>query len=123
MGRIEGEAGESSAAGAAQAEGNEKEEARPYVPNWSRVTAESNLGTADEKLEWLLNCLPPNVLEGYNTFGAGSVIGLGVQSAMLVAISAVQAHRMISKQVRHIKDWRRMSKSEEETTEAEKTAQ
>lgn len=42
--------------------------------------------TADEKIEWLLNCLPPTVLEGYNMLGAGSVIGLGVQSALLESV-------------------------------------
>lgn len=41
---------------------------------------------ADEKLEWLLNCLPPTVLEGYNMLRAGSVIGLGFQSALLVSV-------------------------------------
>lgn len=78
LGRIEGETGESSATGAAQAGSEGDGGALPYMPNWPRVTAESNLSTADEKMEWLLNCLPPPVLEGYNMLGAGSVVGLGV---------------------------------------------
>lgn len=64
----------------------EEKDAPPYVPNWLRVTVESNLATADEKMEWLLNCLPSNVLEGYNTFGVGCVIGLGVHSVVLVSV-------------------------------------
>lgn len=86
LGRLEGEARESSATGAALAEEGGGKGARPYVPNWPRVTAESSLARADEKLEWLLNCLPPNVLESYNTFKVGSVIGLGVQSTVLVSV-------------------------------------
>lgn len=53
-------------------------------PGWSRVFTNSNLGSAEEKLEWLLNCAPPGVSEGYDVLGAGSVIELGVQSALLV---------------------------------------
>lgn len=51
---------------------------------------ESNLLTADEKLEWLRNCLLPNVLEGYKKLGPGSVIGIGVQSALLVRIWCIE---------------------------------
>lgn len=43
-----------------------------------------NLGSAEEKLEWLLNCVPPRVREGYDTLGAGLVIELNVQSELLV---------------------------------------
>lgn len=48
------------------------------------MTIESNLSTVDEKLEWLQNCLSPNVLEGYKELGASFVSGLGVQSTLLV---------------------------------------
>lgn len=54
---------------------------------------ELNLSIADEKLEWLLNCLLSNVLEGYNELGAGSVIGLGVQSALLVSVLCKEKER------------------------------
>lgn len=54
--------------------------------NWPRVTKGSNLSMTDEKMEWLLNYLPPPVLEGNNVLGAGSVVGLGIQSALLVSV-------------------------------------
>lgn len=60
--------------------------ARPYASDWPQVTMGSSLSTADENLEWLHNCLPPNVLEGYKELGTGSVIDLGMQSALLVRI-------------------------------------
>lgn len=60
------------------------EEPQPYVPNWPQVTMNSNLPSAEEKLEWLLNCVQPGVSEGYDTLRAGSVIELGIQSALLV---------------------------------------
>lgn len=85
LGRLERENGESSVAGAARSEEERGEGARPYMLNWPQVTTEFNLSTADENFEWLLNCLPPNILEYYNTFGAGSVIDLGVQPALLVS--------------------------------------
>lgn len=84
LGRIEGEKGETSGARAAGTGNKEGEGAQPYVPNWPQVTTESNLSSADEKQEWLLNCVPPGVLEGYEMLGEGSVIGLGVQSSLLV---------------------------------------
>lgn len=87
------------------------------------MTKGSNLALAKARLEWLQNCLPPNVLEGYTEMGASSVIGLGLQSAVLGAISAIQAERVISKQARHLKDWRWMCKILEETAEAGKTRQ
>lgn len=57
------------------------------------MTIESNLSTTDEKLERLLNCLLPNVLEGYKELGASSVIGLGVQSALLVRSVYIEKER------------------------------
>lgn len=86
LGRIEGERGESSASGATRSKNEGGKGARPYVPNWPRVTTNSNLSTADEKQEWLLNCLPPTILEAYNMLVVGSVISLGVQSALLVSV-------------------------------------
>lgn len=86
----------------------------------------SNLASAEEKLEWLLNCVSPGMSERYDTLRAESVIELGVQSTLLVksrvdmnvrndksksklirfffcvaqgVISVIQKHRMISKQV------------------------
>lgn len=94
---------------------------QPYVPEWLHVTRGSNLATSEVKLEWLQNCLSPNVLEGYKKIGATSVIGLGVHSTLLGAISAIQAERVIAKQAQHLKDWRRMCKSLEETAELGKT--
>lgn len=70
--------------GAAGAAGEGGEEPQPYVPNWRQVLTNSNLASPEEKLELLLNCVPPGVSEGYDTLGAGSVIELGVQSALLV---------------------------------------
>lgn len=63
------------------------------------------------------------MLEGYKEMGASSVIGLDVQSALLGAISEIQAERVIPKQARHLKDWRRLCKSLEETAESGKTRQ
>lgn len=83
LGRVEGERGESSPEGAVHLEEEVGKRARPYVPNWTQVTTESNLSPAYEKMEWLLNCLPPTVLDGYNMLGAGSMIGLDVQSTLL----------------------------------------
>lgn len=85
LGRVEVKKRESSAAGTAQSEEEGKEGALSYVPNWPQVTIESNFSTADKKMEWLLNCLHPIALEGYNMLGAGLMIGLGVQSALLVS--------------------------------------
>lgn len=79
IGRIEGERGEISTTGA---EGGE--DPQPYVPNWPQVTMNSNLPSAKKNLEWLLNCVPSGVSEGYETLRAGSVIELGIQSALLV---------------------------------------
>lgn len=64
IGMIEGERKEASAAGAAWSEEEVGDGARPYVPNSPQVTMQSNLSTADEMQEWLLNCLPKNALEG-----------------------------------------------------------
>lgn len=52
---------------------------QPYVPEWPYVTKSSTLSSAEVKLEWLQNCVPPNVLEGYKEMGTSSVAGLGVQ--------------------------------------------
>lgn len=41
----------------------------------------------------------------------------------MACFSSVQLHRMISKQARHIKDWRKMCKSAEKTAEAGKAKQ
>lgn len=60
------------------------EEPQPYMPNWPQVRTNSNLASAEEKLEWMLNCLSLNLSECYDTLKAGSVIELGVQSALLV---------------------------------------
>lgn len=54
---------------------------------------ESNLSMADKKLEWLWNCLPLKVLEGYKELGASSVIGLGVQSALLVRSVCIEEEK------------------------------
>lgn len=86
LGMIEKEGGELSAVGAGRSEEKVSEVAQPYVPNWPQVTMGSSLSTTDEKKEWLLNCLPPNILEGYKELGTGSVIGLGVQSVLLVRV-------------------------------------
>lgn len=86
LGRLEGEKGESSTAGTARSEEEGGERARPYISNWPQVTAKLNLSMEDKKLEWLLKCLPPNVLEGYNMFKAGSVISQDMQSALLVSV-------------------------------------
>lgn len=77
--RIEGERGEISMAGA---EGGE--EPQLYVPNWPQVTMNSNLPSMEEKLEWLINFVPPGVSERYDMLRAGSVIELGIESALLV---------------------------------------
>lgn len=69
------------------------EEARPYVPDWPQVTIESSQSMAYEKLEWLRNYLPPNVLECNKELAAGSVIGLGVQLALLVRILCIKDER------------------------------
>lgn len=44
----------------------------------------SNLASAEEKLEYLLNCVHLGVSEGYDTLGVRSVLELGVQSTLLV---------------------------------------
>lgn len=49
--RVEEEAAGASAAKITRAEEDGDEGVRPYVPNWLRVTAESNLATSNEKLE------------------------------------------------------------------------
>lgn len=64
--------------------GEEGEEPQPYVPNWPQVRINSNLASAEERLEWMLNFLSLNLSECYDTLEAGSVIELGVQSALLV---------------------------------------
>lgn len=84
LGRIEGERGETSVAGAAGAEDEGGQKPQQYVPNWPQVRTNSNLVLAEEKLEWLLNCVPPGVSEGYDTLGTRSAIKRGVQSALLV---------------------------------------
>lgn len=93
LGLIEGAWGEVSALGAGQSEEEASDESRPYVPDWPRVTIGSNLSLTEHKLEWLQNCLPPNVLEGYKELGANSVIGLGVQSTLLVTIVCIEEER------------------------------
>lgn len=67
--RIKGERREANAIEMARSEEEAGEEAQPYVPDWPQVMRESNLSSADEKLEWLQNCLPLNVLEGYKDWG------------------------------------------------------
>lgn len=57
----------------------------------------SNLASSEVKLEWLQNCLPPSVMEGYKDWGTSSMVGLGVQSALLGVISAMQAEQVIVK--------------------------
>lgn len=84
VGRIEGATVGASTSGAAQSEEEASDGSQPYVPNWPRVTRGSNLATAEDKLEWLQNCLLPIVLEEYMELGASSMIDLGVQSALLV---------------------------------------
>lgn len=84
------------------------------------MTKGLTLASSETREEWLQNCLPPNVLEGYKELGASSIISLGVQSALLGTISAIQAEWVIAKQARHVKDWRRSCKSWEETAEAMK---
>lgn len=63
------------------------------------------------------------MVEGYKEMGASSVIGLGVQSALLGSISAMQAEQVISKQARYLKDWKRMYKSLEDKAESGKVRQ
>lgn len=75
---IKGERGKTSAVGATGVRSEEGEEPQPYVPKWRQVMTNSNLASAEEKLEWLLNCVSPGMNEGYDTLGAGSVIELGV---------------------------------------------
>lgn len=48
---IEGERGETSAAGATGAGSEGGEAPQPYVPNWWQVLTNSNLASAEEKLE------------------------------------------------------------------------
>lgn len=57
----------------------------------------SNLASSEAKLEWLRNCLPPSIMEGYKDWGASSMVGLGVQSPLLGVISAVQAEQVMVK--------------------------
>lgn len=82
--RIEGGKEETSTAGAVGTGSEGGEEPPPYVPNWQQVKTNSNLALAENKLEWLLNCVPPGVNEIYDTLGARLVIELGVQSALFV---------------------------------------
>lgn len=84
LGRIEGARAEANASEADHSEEEASEGLWPYVPDWPRVIMGSNLSSAEDKLEWLQNCFPPNVLEGYKELGANSVIGLSVQSALLI---------------------------------------
>lgn len=49
-----------------------------------QVMTESNLSSVEKILDWLLNCVPSGILEGYEMLGAGSVIGLDVLSTLLV---------------------------------------
>lgn len=93
LGWIEGVREEASASGVGRSEEEVGKGSRPYVPDWPRVIMESNLSSADEKLEWLQNCLPPNVLEGYKELWASSVIGLRVQSALLVRSVCMEEER------------------------------
>lgn len=121
LGQVELTRGETNRVGAGHSEEEASDRSQPYVPEWPHVTKGSNLASAEASSEWLQNCLPPNVLEVYKEMGANSVIGLGVQSALLGAISTIQAERVIAKQARHLKDWRRVCKRLEETTESGKT--
>lgn len=73
-----------SIAGVRGLESEEGGEPQIYVPNWQKVLTNSNLASSEEKLEWLLNCVPSGVSEGYDTLKEGSVIELDVQSALLV---------------------------------------
>lgn len=57
------------------------------------MTIGSNLSSAEDKLEWLQSYLPPNVLEGYKELWANSVIGLGVQSALLIRGERIERER------------------------------
>lgn len=123
LGRAELTRGEGSEVGVGHSENEVSDGSQPYVPEWPHVTKGSTLATADTKLEWLQNCLPPNLLEGYKEMGTNSVKGLGVQSALLGAISAIQAERVIAKQARCLKDWKRICKSLEETAESSKSRQ
>lgn len=84
--KIVEEGGESSAAWTGRSEEEVGKKARPYVPNWPQVTMESSMSMVDEKQEWLLNCLRPNILEGYKELGTGSVIDLDIQSTLLVLV-------------------------------------
>lgn len=70
--------GETSGAGAGHSEEEPSDGSLPYVPEWPHVMKESNLGTTEARLEWLQNCLPPNVIERYKEGGAVAAVSLGV---------------------------------------------
>lgn len=78
LGHVELTRGEASGAGTSHSGEEASDGSQSYLPEWPYVTKGSNLATAEAKLEWLRNCLPPNVLEGYKDMGASLVIGLGV---------------------------------------------
>lgn len=67
LGRIEKKKGKTNEAGAARAVSEGGEKPPPYVLNWRKVKTNSNLALAEEKLEWLLKCVPPGVNEGCDT--------------------------------------------------------
>lgn len=48
------------------------------------MATNSNLASVEEKLEWLLNCVPSGISEGYDTLRVVPVIELGLQSELLV---------------------------------------
>lgn len=97
LGQMEGTTGEASSSGTGHTDEEASDGSQLYVLEWPLITRGSTLATAEAKLEWMQNCLPLNMLEGYKDMGASSVICLGVQSALLGAILAIQAERVITK--------------------------
>lgn len=79
LGQMELTRKEASGLGTGHSEEEPSDGSQLYVPEWSQVMKGSTLATVEAKLEWLQNCLPPNVLEGYKDMEASSIIGLGVQ--------------------------------------------
>lgn len=89
--------GENSGAGMVHSEEVASDGSQPYIPEWPHITKGCNLASLEARLEWLQNCLLPNVLEGYKELGTNAVVSLGIQSALLGAISAIQEERVIAK--------------------------
>lgn len=75
-----GEARETEEAGTSGVGGSGRE---LFMSGWSRIFTDSTLRIAEKRLEWVLNGIPPNAKEGYDTLLASVVIQLSVQSALL----------------------------------------